>query len=71
MAICGLWKLSTFGNRFFDPVFSIGVGFSAAALRIQREQREKHREQNSDFPTLWAKGVRRAKIYFGGEGGDK
>lgn len=52
--------------RFFDPIFAICVGISAAALRIRREEREKYPEANNDYSALWAKGVRMGKGYFGG-----
>jgi Non-classical export protein 1 len=52
-------------HRFFDPVFAVCVGISAAALRIRREEKEKYPDQNNDYRTLWAKGVRIGKGYFG------
>ncbi|EXJ65830.1 uncharacterized protein A1O5_11071 [Cladophialophora psammophila CBS 110553] len=50
--------------RFIDPVFAVCVGLSAAALRIQREQREKYPQQDSSFPALWQKGHKMNKIYW-------
>jgi len=60
-AIAQPWLIS----KFFDPIFSICVGVSAAALRIRREQTEKYPEQNNDWPALWQKGVRMGRGYFG------
>jgi hypothetical protein len=53
-------------HRFFDPVFAVCVGISAAALRIRREEKEKYPEENNEYSALWAKGVRMGKGYFGG-----
>jgi Non-classical export protein 1 len=55
---------NTSNHRFFDPVFSICVGISAAALRIQREEKEKYPEQKNDFGALWIKGVGMSRNYF-------
>jgi Non-classical export protein 1 len=52
--------------RFFDPVFAVCVGISAATLRIRREEKEKYPDENNDYGALWAKGVRMGKGYFGG-----
>ncbi|KIW79215.1 hypothetical protein Z517_05827 [Fonsecaea pedrosoi CBS 271.37] len=54
-------------SKFVDPIFALCVGFSAAALRIQREQREKYPEQDSSFPALWQKGVKMNKVYWGSD----
>ena len=52
--------------RFFDPVFAVGVGISAAALRIRREEKEKYPNEKNNYSALWAKGVRMGKGYLGG-----
>ncbi|KAJ9638643.1 hypothetical protein H2204_004119 [Knufia peltigerae] len=54
-------------SRFIDPIFAVGVGLSAAYLRIQREEREKYPEQDASATALWEKGVRMTKSYFGRE----
>lgn len=58
-------------HRFFDPVFAVCVGISAAAVRIRREEKEKYPDQNNDYSALWAKGVRMGKSYFGGHQDNK
>lgn len=45
-------------SKFIDPIFAMGVGFSAAALRIRREEKEKYPEQDNNWDALWQKGVR-------------
>ena len=50
----------------FDPIFAIGVGISAAALRIRREEKEKYPDESNDYRALWAKGMRMGRGYFGG-----
>ncbi|ETN44236.1 uncharacterized protein HMPREF1541_10787 [Cyphellophora europaea CBS 101466] len=52
-------------NKFVDPLFSVAMGVTAAALRIQREEKEKHPSQDSSYPALWQKGRRMATHYFG------
>ena len=52
--------------RFFDPIFAVCVGISAAALRIRREEKEKYPDQNNDYRSLWAKGLRMGNGYFRG-----
>jgi hypothetical protein len=58
-AIVQPWLIS----KFFDPIFAVGVGFSAAALRIRREEKEKHPEDDNSWEALWQKGVRIGKGY--------
>jgi hypothetical protein len=52
-------------DRFVDPIFAVTMGVAAAALRIQREEKEKHPEQDSSYPALLQKGQRTASHYFG------
>lgn len=59
--------LLTRSSRFVDPIFAIGVGLSAAYLRISREEREQYPEQDSSPTGLWQKGVRMSRSYFGHE----
>jgi hypothetical protein len=47
-----------------DPIFGIGCGLAATALRIQREQREKFPDQDSSFAVIWQKGQRYNRIYW-------
>ncbi|KIW13654.1 hypothetical protein PV08_08845 [Exophiala spinifera] len=54
-------------SKFIDPIFAVGVGLSAAYVRIQREEREKYPEQAASAAALWQKGVRMTKTYFGRE----
>lgn len=58
-------------HRFFDPIFAVCVGVSAAALRIRREEKRKYPDENNDYSTLWAKGMRMGKGYFGGYHAEK
>jgi hypothetical protein len=44
-----------------DPIFAMGVGFSAAALRIRREEKEKYPEEDNNWGALWQKAVRMSK----------
>jgi hypothetical protein len=53
-AIAQPWLIS----KFFDPIFAMGVGISAAALRIRREEKEKYPEEENNWAALWQKGVR-------------
>ena len=41
------------------------MGVAAAALRIQREEKEKYPTQDSSYPALLQKGQRMATHYFG------
>jgi Non-classical export protein 1 len=50
--------------RFFDPIFAICVGSTAAAIRIRREQIAKYPEQENDFGTLWKKAQRMSRGYL-------
>lgn len=59
-AIAQPWLIS----KFFDPIFAMGVGFSAAALRIRREEKEKNPQENNDWGALWQKGVRMSKGWY-------
>lgn len=43
------------------------MGFSAAAIRIRRENKEKFPDQDSSFGALWNKGTVMSKTYFGYE----
>ena len=52
--------------RFFDPIFAVCVGVSAAALRIRREERDKYPDQNNELGALWTKGLRMGRGYVGG-----
>lgn len=45
-------------SKFFDPIFAMGVGISAAALRIRREEKETYPEEENNWSALWQKGVR-------------
>jgi Non-classical export protein 1 len=58
-AIAQPWLIS----KFFDPIFAMGVGFSAAALRIRREEKENNPEEDNSWEALWQKGVRMGKGY--------
>lgn len=58
-------------HRFFDPIFAVCIGVSAAALRIRREEKEKYPDENNDYSALWAKGVRMGRGYFGGYHAEK
>ncbi|KAK5241394.1 hypothetical protein LTR40_013243, partial [Exophiala xenobiotica] len=49
---------------FVDPIFAIGVGLSAAYVRIRREEREKDPGQDSSASALWQKGVRMSRRYY-------
>ncbi|RVX66784.1 hypothetical protein B0A52_08977 [Exophiala mesophila] len=51
-------------SKFIDPIFAVGVGLSAAALRIRREEREKYPEQDSSLAGLWQKGVTMGTNYM-------
>lgn len=59
-AIAQPWLIS----KFFDPIFAMGVGFSAAALRIRREEKEKNPEVDNSWVALWQKGVRMGKGWY-------
>lgn len=52
-------------NKYFDPVFAIAMGFSAAAIRIQRETKEKSPTADASYPTLWRRAIVMGKQYFG------
>ncbi|KAK5462615.1 hypothetical protein LTS15_002327 [Exophiala xenobiotica] len=51
-------------SKFVDPIFAIGVGLSAAYVRIRREEREKDPDQDSSASALWQKGVRMSRRYY-------
>lgn len=53
-AIAQPWLIS----KFFDPIFAMGVGISAAALRIRREEKEKYPQEENNWAALCQKGVR-------------
>jgi hypothetical protein len=46
-------------------LFAIGTGLAATAFKIQREQREKHPEQDNSFPALWHKALQLNRVYWG------
>jgi hypothetical protein len=48
----GLLTIELFSIRFIDPIFGVGVGISAAIVRIRREQNEKYPEQDNGIPAL-------------------
>jgi len=52
-------------NKYFDPIFAIGMGFCAAALRVRRESIERLPEQDNSYGMLWSKAVVRGRGYFG------
>ncbi|KAK4947401.1 hypothetical protein LTR10_013769 [Elasticomyces elasticus] len=54
-------------HKFVDPIFAVGVGLSAAYLRIRREESERYPDQDSSLGGLWQKGVRMSRSYFGPE----
>jgi hypothetical protein len=56
-AIAQPWLIS----KMVDPIFAMGVGFSAAALRIRREEKEKYPEDDNNWGALWQKAVRMSK----------
>lgn len=49
-------------RRFFDPIFALSIGFTAAAVRINREEKEKGR---STEQTLEALKRRTSRLVFG------
>ena len=53
-AIAQPWLIS----KFIDPIFAMSVGFSAASLRIRREEKGKYPEEENNWSALWKKGVR-------------
>lgn len=55
----GYWG---FSNRFFDPIFALSIGFTAAAVRINREEKEKGRTTEQ---TLEALKRRTSRLVFG------
>lgn len=46
-----------------DPIFAVSVGVAAAAVRINREEKEKGHTTQESFDAL----KRRAGLVFGGE----
>lgn len=52
-------------RRFFDPIFALSIGFTAAAVRINREEKEKGR---STEQTLEALKRRTSRLIFGNTG---
>lgn len=56
------WVLGVFLNRFFDPIFALSIGFTAAAVRINREEKEKGRTTEQ---TLEALKRRTSRLVFG------
>ncbi|ERF73208.1 hypothetical protein EPUS_03049 [Endocarpon pusillum Z07020] len=51
-------------SKFFDPIFAICVGTTAAAIRIRREQLAKYPDQDNDFASLWKKAQNMGKGYI-------
>lgn len=51
-----------FLNRFFDPIFALSIGFTAAAVRINREEKEKGRTTEQ---TMEALKRRTSRLVFG------
>jgi len=51
--------------RFFDPIFAICMGFSAAAIRVKRENKEKFPLEDNSYRALWQKGAVMSRNYFG------
>lgn len=49
-------------RRFFDPIFALSIGFTAAAVRINREEKEKGRTTEQ---TLEALKRRTSRLVFG------
>ncbi|EMF15430.1 uncharacterized protein SEPMUDRAFT_16720, partial [Sphaerulina musiva SO2202] len=49
-------------NRFFDPIFALSIGFTAAAVRINREEKEKGRTTEQ---TMEALKKRTSRLVFG------
>lgn len=56
------WVLGFFSNRFFDPIFALSIGFTAAAVRINREEKEKGRTTEQ---TMAALKRRTSRLVFG------
>lgn len=45
-------RLLTILNRAIDPIFAVSVGVSAAAVRINREEKEKGRTTEETIDAL-------------------
>lgn len=43
------------------------MGFSAAAIRVRRENKQKFPGEDSSYAALWQKGTIMGKTYFGYE----
>jgi hypothetical protein len=56
-----------FPRSFIDPLFGIAVGLSAMVLRVQRDQREQHPEQDNSFSAIYERARRYNRIYWGHE----
>lgn len=41
------------------------MGFSAAAIRVKRENTERFPDEDNSYVALWQKGVRMSRVYFG------
>lgn len=54
--------VGVFSNRFFDPIFALSIGFTAAAVRINREEKEKGRTTEQ---TMEALKRRTSRLVFG------
>lgn len=49
-------------RRFFDPIFALSIGFTAAAVKINREEKEKGRTTEQ---TMEALKRRTSRLVFG------
>lgn len=54
-------------GRSLDPVFAVFIGVSAAAMRINREEKEKGRSTQDSIDSL----KRRTQLVFGSSEGKK
>lgn len=50
--------------RFFDPIFAVCMGFSAAAIRVKRETKERFPTEDNSYGALWKKGTVMSRNYF-------
>lgn len=51
-------------GRFFDPIFAMCVGTTAAVIRIRREQVAKYPDQENDLGSLWKKADKMGRDYL-------
>ncbi|KAL1869274.1 hypothetical protein Plec18167_007940 [Paecilomyces lecythidis] len=56
-------------SKIGDPIFAFAIGTSAAFLRIQREERERHPDRANEigFKTIFEIGQRRVGRWWRGE----